>query len=58
MVAHAGVVVADNMTSPPAWAKETAAYRAAIRARPDMKGVLLHICNGIDVSSRTRIAGS
>lgn len=50
-----GVVAADNMTNPPAYRELAQTYRSAVRAKGDMEGVLLHIGNGLDVSSKTRM---
>jgi predicted O-methyltransferase YrrM len=43
------VVVADNMLYPEHTLAQTAAYRAHVRAKPDIEGVLLHIGSGIDI---------
>lgn len=51
-LAATGVVVADNMLHPEVFREHATAYRAAVRAKPDMEGVLLRMGNGIDVSSR------
>jgi predicted O-methyltransferase YrrM len=47
-----GVIVADNMYFPEVFRKPTAAYRAAVRAKPDMQAVLLPLGQGIDLACR------
>lgn len=47
-----GLIVADNMYFPEIFRKPTAAYRAAVRAKPDMQAVLLPLGQGIDLACR------
>lgn len=51
-LADGAILVADNMLFPEQAAEDAAAYRSAVRAKPDMEGVLLDIGNGLDVSTR------
>jgi predicted O-methyltransferase YrrM len=51
-LAPTGIIVADNMLHPEIVRPQAEAYRAAVRAKPDMEGALLHIGNGIDVAVR------
>jgi predicted O-methyltransferase YrrM len=46
------VVVADNMTYPEHTLAQASAYRAFVRAKPDIESVLLSIGSGIDVCSK------
>jgi predicted O-methyltransferase YrrM len=48
-----GVIVADNMLYPEFSRPEGIAYRAAVRALPDMEAVLLPIGQGIDLACRS-----
>lgn len=48
-----GVIVADNMLYPESARVPAAAYQAAVRAKPDMQAVLLHIGQGIDLAVRS-----
>lgn len=52
LLAPNGVIVADNMHLPESGRADAAAYRAAVRAKPDMEAVLLPIGQGIDISCR------
>jgi len=52
LLAPNGVIVADNMFIPESGRAAAAAYRAAVRAKPDMEAVLLPIGQGIDISCR------
>jgi predicted O-methyltransferase YrrM len=54
LLAPSGIVVADNMLFPESALADAAAYRAAIRAKPDIEAVLLPIGQGIDISRRVR----
>ncbi len=47
-----GVIVADNMLFPEVSRPDAAAYRAAVRAKPDMQAVLLPIGQGIDIACK------
>lgn len=47
-----GVIVADNMLFPEISRPDAAAYRAAVRAKPDMQAVLLPIGQGIDIACK------
>ncbi len=49
-----GIVVADNMLFPEFNRPDGAAYRAAVRAKPEMEAVLLPIGQGIDLACRSR----
>jgi predicted O-methyltransferase YrrM len=49
-----GLIVADNMLYPEFNRPEGAAYRAAVRAKPEMEAVLLPIGQGIDLACRSR----
>jgi predicted O-methyltransferase YrrM len=51
-LAVGGVIVADNMLRPEVARPEAIAYRAAVRAVPDLQAVLLPIGQGIDVACR------
>jgi predicted O-methyltransferase YrrM len=53
-LASGAIVVADNMLFPPQTQADAAAYRAAVRAKPDMEAVLLDIGNGLDIASRSK----
>jgi predicted O-methyltransferase YrrM len=44
------ILVADNMLRPEAARADAEAYRARVRAYPDMQTVLLHVGSGIEVS--------
>lgn len=48
-----GVIVADNMLYPEFSRPEGIAYRAAVRALPEMEAVLLPIGQGIDLACRS-----
>jgi len=48
-----GLIVADNMLMPEFNRPEGAAYRAAVRAKPEMEAVLLPIGQGIDLACRS-----
>ncbi len=52
LLAPGGVIVADNMLHPPSTQPQAAAYRAAVRAKPDLEAVLLPIGHGLDVAVR------
>jgi predicted O-methyltransferase YrrM len=52
-----GVIVADNMLYPEYSRPEAAAYRAAVRTRPDIEAVLLPIGQGVDLACRSRREG-
>lgn len=52
LLAPNGVIVADNMHLPESGRADAAAYRAAVRAKPDIEAVLLPIGQGIDISCR------
>lgn len=52
LLAPGGVIVADNMLYPETARPYAAAYREAVRAKPDLEAVLLQIGQGIDVSTR------
>lgn len=52
-LADNGVIVADNMLYPEFNRPEGAAYRAAVRSRPDIEAVLLPIGQGIDLACRS-----
>jgi predicted O-methyltransferase YrrM len=52
LLAPNGVIVADNMLHPESSRADAAAYRAAVRAKPDIEAVLLPIGQGIDISRR------
>lgn len=54
LLAPNGVIVADNMLRPESARAEAAAYRAAVRAKPDIEAVLLPIGQGIDICCRKR----
>jgi predicted O-methyltransferase YrrM len=49
-----GLIVADNMLYPEFNRPEGAAYRAAVRAKPEMEAVLLPIGQGIDLACRSK----
>jgi len=51
-LASGAIVVADNMIFPPHSQADAAAYRAAVRAKPDLEAVMLDIGNGLDIASR------
>lgn len=51
------VIVADNMIHPVAARGDAAAYRAAIRSKPDLRSVLLPIGSGVEVSCVCRENG-
>lgn len=51
-LAEGAIVVADNMLFPEHSMADAAAYRKAVRAKPDMEGALLDIGNGLDISTR------
>ncbi|HMA10756.1 MAG TPA: class I SAM-dependent methyltransferase [Steroidobacteraceae bacterium] len=48
-----GLIVADNMLYPEFNRPDGAAYRAAVRAKPEMEAVLLPIGQGIDLACRS-----
>lgn len=52
LLAPSGVIVADNMLHPESSRVDAAAYRAHVRAKPDIEAVLLPIGQGIDISRR------
>jgi predicted O-methyltransferase YrrM len=52
LLAPNGIIVADNMFQPESARADAAAYRAAVRTKPDMEAVLLRIGQGIDISCR------
>lgn len=52
LLAHNGVIVADNMLRPKGVGPHAAAYRKAVRAKPDLEGIVLPIGQGIDISTR------
>jgi predicted O-methyltransferase YrrM len=52
-----GLVLADNMLYPEFSRPEAAAYRKAVRAKPEMEAVLLPIGQGVDLACRSRRAG-
>lgn len=58
LLADGGVIVADNMIHPESARPATAAYAAAVRAKPDMEAALLSIGHGLDVACRRRAASS
>jgi len=49
-----GLVVADNMLYPKYLRSDAAAYRKAVRAKPDIEAVLLPVGQGIDLACRSR----
>jgi predicted O-methyltransferase YrrM len=49
-----GLIVADNMLYPEFNRPEATAYRAAVRAKPEMEAVLLAVGQGIDLACRSR----
>jgi len=51
-LADEGVIAADNMIEPAAFRDAARAYRAAVRALPDMQTLLLPIGSGIELSVR------
>mgnify|MGYP001812718286 FL=1 len=51
-LADGAIVVADNMLFPEQSLPDAAAYRAAVRAKPDMEAVLLDIGNGLDIGCK------
>jgi predicted O-methyltransferase YrrM len=54
LLSPSGVIVADNMLHPESSREEAAAYRAHVRAKPDIEAVLLPVGQGIDISRRVR----
>ena len=54
MLADGAILVADNMLFPEYSIPDAAAYRAAVRAKPDMEGVLLDIGNGLDIGCKIK----
>lgn len=52
LLSPGGVIVADNMLHPPDAHAQAAAYRAAVRAKPDLEAALLPIGHGLDVAVR------
>lgn len=50
LLGPSGTILADNMIFPPTARAEAEAYRAAVRAMPDMQSTLLPIGNGIDIA--------
>jgi predicted O-methyltransferase YrrM len=52
-----GLVVADNMLYPEFNRPEATAYRAAVRAKPQMEAVLLPVGQGIDLACRSSRSG-
>ena len=53
-LAPRGVVVADNMLFPPQFENEARAYRAAVRSKPDIEGVVIPLGSGLDFATRKR----
>jgi predicted O-methyltransferase YrrM len=51
-----GLILADNMLYPEFSRPEGVAYRAAVRAKPEMEAVLLPIGQGIDLACRSKRA--
>ena len=49
-----GLIVADNMLLPEHIRPQAEAYRAAVRAKPEMEAVLLPIGQGIDLACRSK----
>lgn len=49
-----GLILADNMLYPEFSRPEGVAYRAAVRAKPEMEAVLLPIGQGIDLACRSK----
>jgi predicted O-methyltransferase YrrM len=49
-LAQGAVVIADNMLEPPSAREHAAAYRARVRATPEVNSVLLSVGNGLEVS--------
>jgi predicted O-methyltransferase YrrM len=49
-----GLIVADNMLYPEFNRPDGAAYRTAVRAKPEMEAVLLPIGQGIDLACRSK----
>ncbi len=47
-----GIVVADNMLHPPPAREDAVRYQRAVRSKPEMEAVLLHMGNGLDISTR------
>jgi predicted O-methyltransferase YrrM len=56
LLGASGTILADNMIFPPAAHAGTEAYRAAVRAMPDMQSTMLPIGNGIDIAVRQKFA--
>jgi predicted O-methyltransferase YrrM len=52
-----GIVVADNMLYPRILRADAAAYRKAVRAKPDIEAVLLPVGQGIDLACRSHRPG-
>jgi len=53
-LADGAIVVADNMLFPEQSLPDAVAYRAAVRAKPDMEAVLLDIGNGLDIGCKIK----
>ena len=53
-LAPGGLIVADNMLYPEFNRPAGKAYRAAVRAKPEMEAVLLPVGQGIDLACRSR----
>jgi predicted O-methyltransferase YrrM len=51
-LAEEGVIVSDNMILPASAREAVRAYRAAVKAKPDLQSVLLPIGSGIELSVR------
>jgi len=51
-LAEEGVIVSDNMIQPASARDAVRAYRAAVKAKPDLQSVLLPIGSGIELSVR------
>lgn len=51
-LANGGVIAADNILLPEVVRPQAAAYRAAVRARPDLETMLLPIGQGIELTCR------
>lgn len=53
-LAQGAILVADNMLFPERSQPDAAAYRAAVRAKPDIEAVLIDICNGLDIACKLK----
>ena len=51
-LAEGAILVADNMLFPERSQPDAAAYRAAVRAKPDIEAVLIDIGNGLDIACK------